>query len=341
MNKKIIYINNVIILLAIYFTCTPYREPKNQSQFMEPVILVPGYGNKAEFWEEKGFLNFLEDNKIGYAGKIATFPEKNPVFASNDSSEYKDVFLVEFSDPTNAINELAVELKSSIEFVTKFTKSKKIMLVGYSIGGLICRYYLTNNLESHKVNTLVTICSPHLGSGLADKTYGLLLLLNGVSETVYESIAELIGMQDLLQGAALSQLVTEENGFLDRLNKKKHPLDLSYISIIGKVDQLSFGEMLREIWNNLKNLIKSPADIIKVGNAIFNYIKGLISDGGDLIVSTSSQNMMNIEFFSNAGKPVLLNKYVVNDVTHFSIVNEHKKLYNIIRQYMKSRFKKP
>ena len=44
----------------------------------------------------------------------------------------------------------------------------KINLVGHSMGGLISRYYIENLGQDNHVNKLITICTPHWGSGYGD-----------------------------------------------------------------------------------------------------------------------------------------------------------------------------
>ena len=44
----------------------------------------------------------------------------------------------------------------------------KINLVGHSMGGLVARYYIENLYHDYNVSKLVTICTPHWGSGYAD-----------------------------------------------------------------------------------------------------------------------------------------------------------------------------
>ena len=44
----------------------------------------------------------------------------------------------------------------------------KINIVGHSMGGLVARYYIENLYHDYSVSKLVTICTPHWGSGYAD-----------------------------------------------------------------------------------------------------------------------------------------------------------------------------
>lgn len=44
----------------------------------------------------------------------------------------------------------------------------KINIVGHSMGGLVARYYIENLYYDHSVSKLITICTPHWGSGYAE-----------------------------------------------------------------------------------------------------------------------------------------------------------------------------
>ncbi len=44
----------------------------------------------------------------------------------------------------------------------------KINIVGHSMGGLVARYYIENLYQDNHVDKLITICTPHWGSGYAD-----------------------------------------------------------------------------------------------------------------------------------------------------------------------------
>lgn len=48
----------------------------------------------------------------------------------------------------------------------------KINIVGHSMGGLVARYYIENLYHDYSVSKLVTICTPHWGSGYAELSSG-------------------------------------------------------------------------------------------------------------------------------------------------------------------------
>ena len=48
----------------------------------------------------------------------------------------------------------------------------KINIVGHSMGGLVARYFIENLYQDNHVDKLITICTPHWGSGLANVSGG-------------------------------------------------------------------------------------------------------------------------------------------------------------------------
>ena len=49
----------------------------------------------------------------------------------------------------------------------------KINIVGHSMGGLVARYFIENLYQDNHVDKLITICTPHWGSGLANVSGGI------------------------------------------------------------------------------------------------------------------------------------------------------------------------
>lgn len=73
-----------------------------------------------------------------------------------------------------------VELRKAIDIVRTTTKSDKVILIGYSMGGVAARYHLILQPNNHHVKRLITIGSPHQGSAFA-KAYNWKNVLMRVS----------------------------------------------------------------------------------------------------------------------------------------------------------------
>jgi pimeloyl-ACP methyl ester carboxylesterase len=71
----------------------------------------------------------------------------------------------------NDVPELAAMLAAEVERVTAAAGTERCMIVGHSMGGLIARYYVQELGGDHKVDTVITLGTPHRG------TYGSYLAL--------------------------------------------------------------------------------------------------------------------------------------------------------------------
>ena len=79
----------------------------------------------------------------------------------------RDVFVIDLkpSDGTVSLTELARQLATYIDNILPVTG--KIDLVGYSMGGLVCRDYVQRIDGGARVDRLITISTPHHGTSLA------------------------------------------------------------------------------------------------------------------------------------------------------------------------------
>ncbi len=70
-----------------------------------------------------------------------------------------------YHDGTGGLDFLAEHLKGDID--EAFGRDEKIILIGFSMGGLISRYYLQNLGGVDRCATFITISSPHHGTAAA------------------------------------------------------------------------------------------------------------------------------------------------------------------------------
>lgn len=122
----------------------------------------------------------IEDGRLGeyLTEQLGYEPNKN-LFAFN----YPNVDMVEMNAKRlaqyiNNLVEAGAKGESGTEnFVdpdrlfasdeARANKQVKFILIGHSMGGLVSRYYI-ENLGTEHVEKLITICTPHYGSGLGD-----------------------------------------------------------------------------------------------------------------------------------------------------------------------------
>jgi len=80
---------------------------------------------------------------------------------------FKNVQCFTYNPVRKDVGQLAAILKARVDDLVSKTGSQKIHLIGHSLGGLICRYYVEQLGGGCNVHTLVAIGTPHEGTVLA------------------------------------------------------------------------------------------------------------------------------------------------------------------------------
>lgn len=302
-------INRAILLVVLFFFVSCTNKKEVQTNIENPIILVSGYGSKVTVWENTGFVDFLQEKGLVYGGKLAVGEQNlNTIITEKEIVAKIDFFSLAYSDSTSRVEDLSLELEKAIKYVRKYTNAKKVMLLGYSMGGVVCRNYLVENRKHHYVESLITISSPHKGSFLANIATSTSGYVAEKAAGIYLSLITR-ELELSVDGEALYNLLVEEDeNFLSKLNNSQHPTDINYISIIGK--------------NKLANTV-NPL-LSKLGLSVYD---------GDLVCSSESQNMNNISWFIE-NKPISLIAHEVNDVHHLNILVHHNDIYNYITHYI-------
>jgi len=130
--------NNFFYLPFDAIATRPDPEPRPADR--TPVILVHGYFSTRGYFRE--LARFLDAQAIG------------PVFAPN------------FPGAFATIEQFADALDAEIERIAEGTRRDQVILVCHSMGGLAARCYLARK-GAGRVAKLITIGSPHAGTGLA------------------------------------------------------------------------------------------------------------------------------------------------------------------------------
>lgn len=178
-----------------------------------PVIFVHGVGARGSIWKKFD----IPDHPLFYIS-----------------------FLDRFAHPSAQVPELA----DFINEVLQKTKQEKVVLVCHSMGGLVARKYLTEFKDSHRVENLVLLSVPNLGSsGLSFSWLPILLIILGAItyQYVWPLLLCLIGfiweIVSYLQGVNLlapSAWAMQPNSrFLRELNSMEMPEDVKYVSILS------------------------------------------------------------------------------------------------------------
>lgn len=129
----------------VYLPFEPWLMPQDRLRPATcPILLVHGYGCSRGIW--KPLVSRLES-----AGEV--------------------VATVSLLPPFGHIDDMVPQLAQRIDDVLLECKTRQVMLVAHSMGGLVCRDYLA--MHGHgKVAGLITLATPHQGSELANLGIG-------------------------------------------------------------------------------------------------------------------------------------------------------------------------
>jgi pimeloyl-ACP methyl ester carboxylesterase len=259
-----------------------------------PILLLPGLGQKADVWNGAAASYYSQRLRLAFGGEVRSDgPESNSVLPRGD------YYTVRFSKPFDAIDNWAAEIGAAIGRVRASTGADRVILIGYSMGGLAARAYLVAHAADHHVRRLVTIGTPHLGSAFArvwtwqDRLSRCAADAGVLGRPLCSaSLRALLAMQENIpfDAPALSDLRRPEDGgsYLEHLNRSGHPLDVEYVSVVGEISVIDEAKKLGKlaIAEPLRRLLSVPGDG-----------PGELLEPGDGVVSAESQDVMNVEFF--------------------------------------------
>jgi len=263
-----------------------------------PVILLHGLGQKSDVWSGDATKYFSKDLGLFYGGTLRV--RDGTVQTNAAGNQDGDFYIVSFSNPYDSVAAWGSELEACVDFVLKQTGAERVILIGYSMGGLAARQYLTNRYTDHHVKRLITVGTPHLGSPFAKVwTWKSDLEQCAASSNVLintpckAALSAIQGTEDDVpyDAPAVRDLRRPEDGgvFLTRLGKRAHPLDLEYVSVIGTIDMFNGASKLSEGF--IQELLRKTLGLFGGGApALF--------EPGDGVVSAKSQDIMNIEYFT-------------------------------------------
>jgi triacylglycerol esterase/lipase EstA (alpha/beta hydrolase family) len=263
-----------------------------------PILLLHGLGQKADVWHGEATTYFKKDLGLRYGGDLKV-NARGGLQRSLAGSGDADLYTVQFRNPVDSVRAWTTELDACIDYVRSVTGADRVILIGYSMGGLAARAYLVDHVRDHHVKRLITIGTPHDGSPYARVWNWKTSLKRCVDEqnvvlaqpckAALAALTSVEGDVPFDAPAVRDLRRPEDDGaFLATLNKRAHPLDVEYVSVIGDVD----------VVDGVKKL--DPQALQEVLRKVLSFFGGSVSDlfdDGDGIVSTRSQDMMNIAYF--------------------------------------------
>ena len=224
--KKSAIIFQVIFLFSILFS----------SARGDVVVLVHGWAANADTWVHSGILQILQANKWSNAGIVTATPEGGIFHIPGDVSINENKVYRAHLPAEAPLQIQAAHLYAELLFINKLHPDDKITLAGHSAGGVVSRLVLVSP-EAPKIDTLITIASPNLGTGRAiqgldiihDKPFfcpgpGVTFLKNGLGGDDYQYLKH-------SQGALVDLAPARAGTLIGWLNQQPHP-SITYHSII-------------------------------------------------------------------------------------------------------------
>lgn len=192
------------------------------------LILVPGYLNGGHSWRTHGITQSLVAHGWSDGGNFILGPQGARLDLPPASSRHR-FYTVEL--PSEApLPHQAGYLNSYLDAVRVIHPEERLILAGHSAGGVLARYVMVSR-PTVKVDTLVTIASPHSGSDAAE-----------LGETIANSpaawMAPLLGMNTINRSRGLYHDLgrPDAGNLLGWLNTQPHPA-ARYVSVIRPNDE--------------------------------------------------------------------------------------------------------
>ena len=149
------------LFLSLFFIMACISVPGHA----EILVFVHGYDSHSNTWRNSGIFSFLQNQGWQDAGNLVSHPNG---ILYQQTKELKPYRMVTVDLPSNApIPVQAVLLAAYVETLRKQDPQQLFTLIGHSVGGVVSRYALVRYPEL-PIKRLITIASPHFGTGMAE-----------------------------------------------------------------------------------------------------------------------------------------------------------------------------
>lgn len=302
-----------------------------------PIIFVHGYNQSSQFWKD---INIIQELRNEDYISMANFLWKNNKALNTEHTE-------EISDGQSAVYTLSMPQFGTLDIrqsgkllnlatghVTTRHRCATVRLIGFSMGGVVIREYITSHAK-HRASQVITVSSPHVGSEhawlaqLYKEQENRLAQAKEIPVSGLRSYAEkeskklthehILKALDALSNklqipinsmAARMLMPPTGDNYLSQLNKRPHPTDISYHSVITEENLLTYHfHEVKQDWEKMKkkqfkntNLTAASVDVLRHSIGKIGELSDAIEKNhfrGDGIVSCHSQNMNHIEAFQN------------------------------------------
>jgi pimeloyl-ACP methyl ester carboxylesterase len=245
------------------------------------LVLVHGYLGSAHTWDASGITAVLERHGWQRAGVFVTGPAGTRLIPAHGGAAQRKYYTVDL--PSEAPVQIqAFQLRQILKSINTLHVNEPISIAGHSAGGVVARVVLVRG-EIDNIKTLITIASPHLGTGRAEQALD-----------VTDIPFPLSIVTDIFGGATYDTAMRSRSLFVDLvrqrpgtllfwLNNQPHP-DIEYFSVVRGQPTIMSGDYVvpgySQDMNNVPAL-RGRSSLVKVNND--NH--GLNVLDGNVIVS--------------------------------------------------------
>ena len=168
---RVAWFSLVLALALIGCAPSPEAPPVLDRPIPYPIVLIPGLSGDAGVWRQAGFVTYLKQQGLHDGGTLAGGAFKASRRSTARTAHPGDFFTVQMVHSQEHLASWVEEIRKAVVAVTLRTGARRVVLVGYSTGGLAARSYVVQWSRDHRVAHLLTISAPHQGSELALVAY--------------------------------------------------------------------------------------------------------------------------------------------------------------------------
>lgn len=193
------------------------------------MLLIHGYLGDATSWEKSGINDELHQQGWQRAGMFRGSPQGPQLYVTESTDAENPVYVATLPSEAPVMIQADV-LKSIIDIITRDHENEKIILVGHSAGGVAARMTLIRH-QLKNVKGLITIASPHIGTGRADQALDIT-----ANHGPFNMVKSFVGGSDYdalkhSRGLMIDLRHPQPGNMLYWLNSQPHPA-IQYGSII-------------------------------------------------------------------------------------------------------------
>jgi pimeloyl-ACP methyl ester carboxylesterase len=231
------------------------------------LVLVHGYLGSAQSWDTSGVTAVLENHGWQRAGVFVSGPGGNQLIPAPGNTGERIFYTVDLPSEAPVLVQ-SFQLRQILRSINALHVNEPISIVGHSAGGVIARVALVRG-EIDNIKSLITIASPHLGTGRAEQA------LDATDIPFPLSMAT-----DFFGGATYDTAMRSRSLFVDLvrqrpgtllfwLNSLPHP-DIEYFSVVrGHPARMTGDYIVPGYSQDMNNVpaLQGRSSLIKVNNS--------------------------------------------------------------------------